>query len=129
MKNIDDLISEQKIKGNVNTQYVEYFKKDDLIRSQSVCSKEEEISYNDNERERLLNQGYKFASDAAYPQVFNVDYLNHDYNPEPEVLEVKEVKQAEDFKTKDHEETLREPPTKQNFVIHQVKPNDTIEKV
>ena len=118
------------MKGNLNTQYVEYFNRDDLLRSQSQHSKAEDYEYDDNERERLLDQGYKFASDIAYPEIVDLDHLKLNYNPASPVPNTKDDKDnEEDMKTKDYEDTLREPPSKQNFVVHKVGPNDTIEKV
>lgn len=68
--------------------------------------------------------------DLAYPEIIDVDRDEEEYDPVLPVPQTINANKPENSKVQTTQsETARPPPTKKNYVIHQVKPNDTIEKL
>jgi hypothetical protein len=123
----------------IEQQTPEYFKTTDLKKSKAGQP-------SDVEKVRLLD-GYQDLEDISYPSIIQFDQKpNYDeYYPimddeEPVVNEVKPIvktyestkTQYEPIKIKSvavEQVTNRPVPSKDNFVIHEVKPDDTIGKL
>lgn len=83
------------------------------------------------ERARLL-EGYGIPDKLAYPEIMNYDYTQEDvpYNPDEEDAKDEPiVEPVIETAPTPQEVTQRPPPTQDNFVIHNVKPTDTIERL
>lgn len=82
------------------------------------------------EKARLL-EGYDKPDKLAYPEIINFDENQEDapYEPIEDAKDEPIIEPVIEPASTAQEATNRPPPSQENFVIHVVKPNDTIERL